>query len=206
MSSAEEVASASRRLYDLGWMRGTSGNVAVVGDGGIIITASGVDKSAVDADNTVIVDMDGRAMDGSHSRGLRPSAEAVVDARIIAASGARAVVHVHALSAVIAAERWPDGIALVDVEQLKGIGRGGEADPVLVPVVANSQDMTDLSDRVTAAMDTGVPAVVVARHGLYAWGDSLGQAMERTESLDWLFEYALRLDALPSADLGLGRA
>jgi len=62
--------------------------------------------------------------------------------------------------------------------------------------VTNSQDMADLSARILAARDPGVPGVVVAEHGLYAWGDSLGQAIDRTESFDWLFDYALRLDRL----------
>jgi methylthioribulose-1-phosphate dehydratase len=65
-----------------------------------------------------------------------------------------------------------------------------------VPVVANSQDMADLSARILAARDPGVPGVIVAEHGLYAWGDSLGQAIDRTESFDWLFDHALRLDRL----------
>ena len=193
MSTAESLARASRRLYALGWMRGTSGNVSVRDDAEILVTASGIDKSAVEASDAVFIDANGDALPGQDRR---PSAEAPVHAAVIAKAGDLAVVHVHSLAAVEAAARWPQGVPLVDVEQLKGIGRGAHADLVVVPVVANSQDMADLSTRILAARDPGVPGVIVAEHGLYAWGDSLGEAIDRTESFDWLFDHALRLDRL----------
>ncbi len=192
-TAAEALARTGRRLYDLGWMRGTSGNVSVRDGDHLLVTASGVDKSALEAAHAVVTDASGTPSLGQPHR---PSAEAEVHAAILRASGAHAAVHVHALSSVVAAARWPDGVPLVDVEQLKGIGRGAHGDEVIVPVVANSQDMADLSERVVHAMDVGVPCVIVAEHGLYAWGGSLGEAVDRTESLDWLFDYALRLDAL----------
>jgi methylthioribulose-1-phosphate dehydratase len=192
-SPADALARTGRRLYELGWMRGTSGNVSVRDGARLLITASGVDKSSLEAAHAVATDERGVPSAGQPHR---PSAEAEVHAAILRASKANAAIHVHALSSVIAAARWPDGVPMSDVEQLKGIGRGAHGDRVVVPVVANSQDMADLSERVVQAMDTGVPCVIVAEHGLYAWGSDLGEAVDRTESLDWLFEYVLRLDAL----------
>lgn len=193
MSTAEDLARASRRLYALGWMRGTSGNVSVRDGEAILVTASGIDKSAVDADDAVFIDDAGGPLAG---QAHRPSAEAPVHAAVITRLGAGAVVHVHSLAAVEAAARWPEGVPLRDVEQLKGIGRGAHGDAVVVPVIANSQDMADLSGRLLARHDPAVPGVIVAEHGLYAWGGSLGEAIDRTESFDWLFEHALRLDRL----------
>ena len=193
MSAADDLAHASRRLYALGWMRGTSGNVSVREGSQILVTASGIDKSAVEPADAVLIDARGEAHPGQHGR---PSAEAPVHAAVITELGAEAVVHVHSLAAVEAAARWPEGVPLIDVEQLKGIGRGAHGDAVTVPVVANSQDMADLSARILAAHDPGVPGVIVAEHGLYAWGSSLGEAIDRTESFDWLFDHALRLDRL----------
>jgi methylthioribulose-1-phosphate dehydratase len=193
MSTADDLALASRRLYALGWMRGTSGNVSVRDGADVLVTASGIDKSSVQATDAVLIDVSGQALP---DQGRRPSAEAPVHAAVIAEVGADAVVHVHSLAAVEAAARWPEGVPLVDVEQLKGIGRGAHGDTVIVPVVANSQDMADLSRRILQARDPGVPGVIVAEHGLYAWGSSLGEAIDRTESFDWLFDHALRLDRL----------
>lgn len=193
MSAADDLARASRRLYALGWMRGTSGNVSVREGSEILVTASGIDKSAVEPADAVRIDARGEGLPGQHSR---PSAEAPVHAAVITELGADSVVHVHSLAAVEAAARWPEGVPLIDVEQLKGIGRRAHGDAVTVPVVANSQDMADLSARILAARDPGVPGVIVAEHGLYAWGSSLGEAIDRTESFDWLFDHALRLDRL----------
>ena len=193
MSAADDLARASRRLYALGWMRGTSGNVSVRDGAEILVTASGIDKSAVEPEDAVLIDARGDALPGQERR---PSAEAPVHAAVITEAEVESVVHVHSLAAVEAAARWPDGVPLIDVEQLKGIGRGAHGDAVTVPVVANSQDMADLSARILAARDPGVPGVIVAEHGLYAWGSSLGEAIDRTESFDWLFEHALRLDRL----------
>ena len=193
MSAADDLARASRRLYALGWMRGTSGNVSVRDGSEILVTASGIDKSAVEPDDAVLIDARGAALPG---QSRRASAEAPVHAALITEAEVESVVHVHSLAAVEAAARWPEGVPLIDVEQLKGIGRGAHGDAVTVPVVANSQDMPDLSARILAARDPGVPGVIVAEHGLYAWGSSLGEAIDRTESFDWLFEHALRLDRL----------
>lgn len=193
MSTADDLARASRRLYALGWMRGTSGNVSVRDADGILVTASGIDKSAVESADAVRIDAGGAALPGQERSA---SAEAPVHAALITEAGAGAAVHVHSLAAVEAAARWPEGVPLVDVEQLKGIGRGAHGDLAIVPVVANSQDMAELSARILAARDPGVPGVIVAEHGLYAWGSSLAEAIDRTESFDWLFEHALRLDRL----------
>jgi len=192
----EQVADTTRRLYDLGWMRGTSGNVsAVLSDDPRVlsVSASGVAKHAMTSAHAVHTDALGAALTGQV---MRPSAEARVHAAVIEATGARGVVHVHALSSVLAAARWPTGVVLQDAEQLKGIGREAHGDRVVVPVVANSQDMEQLSADILAHLDPQVPGVIVAEHGLYAWGASLEDAVHRTESLDWLFDYALGLDAL----------
>ena len=193
---AEQVAETTRRLYELGWMRGTSGNVSMVESDDprvFAVSASGIAKHAMTSAHAVRTDDRGAALPGQE---LRPSAEARVHAAVIQATGARGVVHVHALSSVLAAARWPGGVPLQDSEQLKGIGREAHGDRVVVPVVPNSQDMELLSADILAHLDPEVPGVIVAEHGLYAWGNSLEDAVHRTESLDWLFDLALGLAAM----------
>jgi methylthioribulose-1-phosphate dehydratase len=48
-----------------------------------------------------------------------------------------------------------------------------------------------LGDRLAAALQPGVPAALVARHGLYAWGADLTQARHHTEIVVWLLEFVL---------------
>src|SRR5205085_7432354 len=100
------------------------------------------------------------------------SDEAALHARIAAATGAGAVVHVHPLAAVVAGRRSPDGVRLRGLEMLKALGRAADEE-VLVPVIPNSQDMDELAARFDAAHDPATPGVVVADLGLYSWGPDL---------------------------------
>jgi len=118
--------------------------------------------------------------------GVRPSAEAALHARLAAATGAGAVVHLHTLACVRAAARHPGGVTLAGLEMLKALGRPADGAPTRLPVVPNSQDMTMLGDAALAALEPGVPALLVAGHGLYAWGDDLRGARRHAEAVDWL--------------------
>ncbi|HEY7066250.1 MAG TPA: methylthioribulose 1-phosphate dehydratase [Chloroflexota bacterium] len=184
------LAIEAARIAALGWMRGTAGNLSLVLGREplrLAVTASGIDKGALGASDVVLVDERGAAVDPAEPR--RPSAESALHARIAALTGAGAVVHVHPLAAVLAADAHPNGLVVEGLEMLKGIGRAAEGDHVRLPVVANSQNMTVVGDRVAAALEPGVPAVLVARHGLYAWGADLTQARHHTEIVVWLLEF-----------------
>ncbi|WP_221351382.1 methylthioribulose 1-phosphate dehydratase [Streptomyces beigongshangae] len=183
------LAAESARFASFGWMRGTSGNLSVVLSRDplrLAVTASGHDKGELTPADVVLVDGRGAAVDGG-----KPSAEAALHARVAALTGAGAVVHVHTVASVALGRRSPDGIVLKDLEMLKGIGQPAHGVEVPLPVIANSQDMTVLGDRLEAARDPRMPAVVVAGHGLYVWGDTPRQARHHTEVVEWLLELEL---------------
>ncbi|AZS88241.1 methylthioribulose 1-phosphate dehydratase [Streptomyces griseoviridis] len=183
------LAAESARFASFGWMRGTSGNLSVVlarDPLRLAVTASGHDKGELTARDVVLVDGAGAAVAGG-----RPSAEAELHARVAALTGAGAVVHVHTVASVAVGHRSPEGIVFRDVEMLKGIGQPAHDVEVTLPVIANSQDMTVLGDRLEAAREPRMPAVVVAGHGLYVWGQSPRQARHHTEVVEWLLELEL---------------
>lgn len=188
------LAVEAARYTQLGWMRGTSGNLSVrLRDDPLrlAVTVSGKDKGELAQHDVVVVDETGAAAPEQPNAAGRPSAEAGLHGRIARVAGAGAVVHVHLLSPVLAAQRWPDGVRLRDLEMLKGLGRAAHDDLMTVPVVANSQDMTVLGDAFEAGFDPATPALIVARHGLYVWGEDLYQARHRAECLDWLLQFTL---------------
>ncbi|MCK2218422.1 methylthioribulose 1-phosphate dehydratase [Actinomadura sp. ATCC 31491] len=199
--AAEQVHAAGARLAveatrftSIGWMRGTSGNISEVVSREplrLAVTASGLDKGELLPTDVAVVGPRGEAVAVAGVAPLRPSAEAGLHARVAALTGADAVVHVHALNAVVAGHRWPGGVLLRDVETLKGIGRLAHDDEVTIPVIGNSQDMDELGDRFEAAFDPRTPAVIVAGHGLYAWGTDLKHARHVTECVEWLLSYKL---------------
>ncbi len=189
MSVGQRLADEAARYAAMGWMRGTSGNLSVVLGRDplrLAVTASGLDKGELTADDHVEVDERGEPVAGGV-----PSAEAGLHARIAAVSGAGAVVHVHALAPVLAAERWPGGVPLRDLEMLKGFGRAAHDDLVTVPVIPNGQDMRVLGDGFERGYRADTPALIVARHGIYVWGDDLRQARHRLECLEWLLRFAV---------------
>ncbi|MFG1705839.1 methylthioribulose 1-phosphate dehydratase [Nonomuraea sp. M3C6] len=196
LAAGGRLAAESARYTGFGWMRGTSGNLSEVVTRDplrLAVTASGLDKGELAATDVAVVGPDGAAVAVDGVEPLVPSAEAGLHARVAALTGADAVVHVHALSAVVAGHHWPKGVLLRDVETLKGIGRLAHDDEVLIPVIANSQDMVELGDRFEAAYDPRTPAVIVASHGLYTWGPNLRRARHVTECVEWLLSYAIAI-------------
>lgn len=191
------LAAEAARFASFGWMRGTSGNLSMVLSREplrLAVTVSGLDKGELTEADIVAVDADGNAVPASAAGwagDARPSAEAAVHARIAAVTGAGAVIHVHTVAAVAAGQRWPSGVELEGLEMLKGIGLPAEGLAVRVPVVPNSQDMVLLSGCIEQSRDPQVPAVIVAGHGLYAWGEDIRQARHHTEVVGWLLELAL---------------
>ena len=192
------LAAEAARFASFGWMRGTSGNLSVVLSREplcLAVTASGLDKGELNESDIAAVDADGNSVLATtavgQAGGARPSAEAAVHARIAAVTGAGAAVHVHTVAAVAAGRCWPSGVELEGLEMLNGIGVAAEGITVRVPVVPNSQDMELLSDRIEQSRDPRVPAVIVAGHGLYAWGKDILQARHHTEVVGWLLELAL---------------
>lgn len=49
--------------------------------------------------------------------------------------------------------------------------------------------MAELGDAFEKGFDPKVPALLVARHGVYVWGDDLMQARHRLECLEWLLRF-----------------
>ena len=192
-AAGRALAAESARFAAMGWMRGTSGNLSVVLDRDplrVAVTVSGLDKGELTSADVVVVDEDGAAIADQPRPDLPPSAEAALHARIAAVTGADAVVHVHAMAAVLAGHWYPEGVPLRDLEMLKGIGRAAHDETVVIPVVPNSQDMDEIAGAWTPRWDGRTPAFVVARHGMYAWGRDLAQARHHTEIVEFLLTFA----------------
>jgi methylthioribulose-1-phosphate dehydratase len=219
-AAGEALAAESARFAGFGWMPGTAGNLSVTlarDPLRLAVTASGLDKGELTACDIVLVDAFGEwvpdAADSSSGAGrpaaaltaptaelglaTRPSAEAGLHARIAAVTGAGAVIHVHALAAVRAGHAWPEGVELRDLEMLKGIGHSAHDERVVIPVVQNHQDMRVLGDdfervyRPATRSVAEVPALIVASHGIYAWGADLRQARWHLELTEALLQIAL---------------
>ncbi len=188
-----------RRFADRGWMLGTSGSLSVrLGDDPlrVLITVSGVDKGDLAPDHFLeVTDFTGIADPKASSEayfegGRRPSGETLVHEAIYRAiPDAGACYHIHSVAGTVVSLDGPTTFS--DLEMLKGIGRWEPGARVTVPVVPNHADIPTLARAVADAANPDVPGVLVAGHGIYAWGPDAERCRRHVEILEFLFQVAL---------------
>jgi methylthioribulose-1-phosphate dehydratase len=186
------LARVGRRFYARGWALGTSGNFSVVMSRRplrLAITQSGVSKR--DLRPAQILQCDERG--GVVGRTGRPSAETFLHIEIARRRRAGAVLHTHSVwSTVLSGRHAAEGGLLIEgYEMLKGLrGVTSHEHREWIPILDNDQDMRRLSRAVgkTLAEHEHAHALLLRRHGLYTWGDTLEEAERHVEILEFLLE------------------
>ena len=189
---ADQLAAVGRRFHARGWVLGTSGNFSAVVSHDplrLAITASSLDKGALDPSHILHVGDDCVVVSGAG----RPSAETLLHVAIVRQRRACAVLHTHSVWATVLsdAHAGDGGLEIAGYEMLKGLdGVRTHDHREWVPIVENDQDMTRLSAAVRGVLDAhaAAHAVLLRRHGLYTWGQSLAEAVRHVEILEFLFE------------------
>jgi len=189
---AGALAEIGRSFYQRGWVFGTSGNFsAVVSEHPLrlAITATGLDKGALDAQQFLEIDEAARVVCGN---GL-PSAETALHLAIVRARGAGAVLHTHSLWSTLLSDVYSaDGaVALEGFEMLKGLRDiHTHAHREILPILENSQDISQLAGKVQALLerDPSIHGFLLRRHGLYTWGHDLDEAKRHVEVLEFILE------------------
>jgi methylthioribulose-1-phosphate dehydratase len=190
---AAALADISHRFYGRGWVFGTSGNFSVVASRDpfrLAVTASGRCKRTLRADDVLIVDDEGQL--ASDSAG-RPSAETLLHVMIARRRRAGAILHTHSVWSTILSEAHAarGGLAIEGYEMLKGLhGVTTHEHRAWIPILDNDQDMPRLARVLdaTLAEHPGAHAVLLRRHGMYTWGETLADAERHVEILEFLFE------------------
>lgn len=171
---------ACHRLADLGLTQGTSGNVSVRRDGGLLITASGVSLAALTEDD--VVAMRG---DGSWRGAARPSTEWRLHRDLLAARPEiGAVVHTHSTYATaLSCLRAP----IPAFHYMVAIAGGAD-----IPCAAYATFGTEaLSEAALHALE-GRTACLLANHGVVALGRDLDEAVTRAHEVEVLAkQYAI---------------
>jgi len=212
---ANLIPSLCKQFYTLGWVTGTGGGTSIRKDAHIFIAPSGVQKELIQPRDIFVMDYAGR----SYLRRppvLKPSACTPL---FMAAfdRGAGCSIHTHSQWAVLVtllveqdAKAANEDVAgrcfeIKEIEQIKGIPRGrdkqgmlGYFDTLKIPIIENTAHEEDLSSSLEAAMEKypDTYAVLVRRHGIYVWGDDVSKAKTQAESLDYIFQLAVRMREL----------
>jgi methylthioribulose-1-phosphate dehydratase len=196
---AENLAEAGRAFYSRGWALGTSGNFSAVVSREplrLAITSTGLDKGRLKAEQFVEIDDGSEVVRGAG----KPSAEALLHLMVVRAVNAGAVLHTHSVWSTVLSG-WhaaQHGIALEGYEMLKGLeGVRTHKHREWLPILENSQDMTELADKVSATLREapGIHGFLLREHGLYTWGASLQEAKRHVEILEFLMEVLVRAGA-----------
>jgi len=174
------------------WVPATAGNFSFRdGESGrIFITASGLDKGAVTPDDLLEIDLDCTVLAGAGKPSAETSLHGVIYRRF---EEAGAIVHVHSVWNTLLSERFADAgaVPLEGYELLKALsGVATHEHRELVPVLENSQEYVGLAAELEAALRNypGTHGVLLRRHGLYTWGESVAGARRHLEALEFLFE------------------
>ena len=207
----DQLRAVGREFHSRRWSLGTSSNYSVVVSRDpleLLITVSGKDKSALGRDDFVRVDAAGKPVDGS---GRKSSAETLLHCLIAGmVPGVGAVLHTHSTwGTILSGADLPRGrVRIEGYEMLKGLEGIATHDTfVEVPIFANTQDMTELAQRIRhrfAALDWSAArppchGFLLSRHGLYTWGRDLAEARRHIEIFEFLFECVARSRMLPGA-------
>ncbi|HTZ99059.1 MAG TPA: methylthioribulose 1-phosphate dehydratase, partial [Candidatus Aquilonibacter sp.] len=197
-AEAEALCATARWCYARGWAPATSGNFSVRASGEeqdhVLITPSGMDKGALMPDDLIEVDFEGRVVKG----GGKPSAETGLHLVIYRARlDTGAILHVHSVwNTLISGQYAARGhVPIEGYEILKGLSEVSTHEhDERVPIIENTQDYSLLCERLRAVLDEnpGAHGILLSRHGLYTWGDSVAEARRHLEALEFLFEVEVR--------------
>jgi methylthioribulose-1-phosphate dehydratase len=200
---ASALSKAMANIHQRGWCDGTGGNFSCVLERDpllLLMAPSGVDKGTVAPRDLIQVSGEGAVVAGKG----KASAETALHVEIVNSCGAGAVLHTHSQAGTLlshwALHQGADGqpsaqgyLNLRDLEMLKGLdGIKTHACTVQIPVFANDQDLPALSMRVRPLLADAPHGVLIAGHGLYAWGRNLGSAVRHLEILEFLLEQRWR--------------
>ncbi len=199
----EECCEANRALPASGLVDLTFGNVSVldVEAGVLAIKPSGVSYAALRPENMVLVDLDGRVVEGD----LRASSDTPTHRHLLRDfAGVRSVVHTHSRRAVAFAQagREIPCLGTTHADYFHG--------PVPVTRALTPEEIESDYEWNTGAVivetfakiaPLDVPAVLVRGHGPFTWGASAAKAVENAVALEIIAQMArdaLLLD--PGAD------
>lgn len=161
-----ELVDLGRRLNEGGLNQGTSGNLSVRVEGGLLVTPTGLACDRLELEDPVEVGLDGRVP--AHQRA--PSSEWRIHRDLyLAREDLHAVVHVHSMFATTLSMV---GMGIPAVHYMVAVAGGN--DVRCAPYATFGTQA--LSDVVLEAM-TGRKACLMANHGMLAAGATLAEAL-----------------------------
>lgn len=176
------------------WTPATSSNFSYkIVENAFAISRSGVDKSKFDITDILIIDQNANILPPYEGKS---SAETLIHLAIYEmVPEAWSVLHTHSDHATVLSRLVSPGESLYfkDYELSKGLyGNTTHEMTIELPVLPNAQDMEGFSYEVKKLLKEkpSIHGFIMQGHGLYTWGNSIGDAKRHIES----FEFLLKCD------------
>jgi len=196
------LAEMARDFHARGWMAGTAGNLSARDPhqaSTFWITASGLAKGRLDSDDFLRIDLAEDRVVERFNDSAKPSAETSIHHVIYRLfPQAQACLHVHSVAACLATAQCAadcSELPLPPLEMLKGLGIGEQRPVVTLPLFPNHLHVpaiaAEIRQRFTATPPM-LPALMILGHGVTVWGNSLQEAYNRIEIIEFLMSYLAR--------------
>ncbi|MDJ0834966.1 MAG: methylthioribulose 1-phosphate dehydratase [Acidobacteriota bacterium] len=192
--TATNLAQAVRFLAERGWTPATSSNFSarLPFPNRIAISRSGIDKYTFGSEHVMVVDNAGEAVAPADAR---PSAETLLHTLLYKwDQSIGAVLHTHSLHGTVLSIEAGDALRISGFEILKGLAGNITHDMTeVVPILPNSQDMTELAAQVSERLKPETHGFLIAGHGLYTWGKTIADARRHVETFEFLFDCLMNM-------------
>jgi methylthioribulose-1-phosphate dehydratase len=184
----DELVRVARLCYERGWSYGTAGNFSLRGRNDVVWQSpTGLPKG--DLRRELFIPVDLRSGQAINPQSPTPSLEMPVHLGIlrgIDAGRARSVVHTHPPALARLSARG--ALAFEGQEMQKALGAADHVGRLDIPVLPNPTvaAMRGLAETLGQHLNPKVPMVVLAGHGIYAWGTSPLEALAYIEAAEYL--------------------
>ena len=179
----QEIVDYGKKMSSAGLSKGTSGNISAYDPvcGYMAISPSGLDYFETNAEDIVILDLDGNIVEGNR----KPSSEHALHATIYKLHpDARGVVHAHSTyCTTFACLKKP-------IEAVHYLLAGAQTYRIPCADYA-TYGTEELAEKVRQVKGNGL-AMLLANHGMVAFGPSLSKAFNVAENVEWVAEIQWR--------------
>ncbi len=191
------------KFYTLGWCTGTGGSISLKDTKRdlIYMAPSGVQKELMKPQDIFV--LNGKDSSTLHTplndegQPAKLSECAPLFQSAYELRGAGAVLHSHAIEAVMVTLDCGDEFRVTGLEMIKGIKGNAYDDTLVVPVIENTPRECQLTASLRDAIERypNTYAVLVRRHGIYVWGEDWKAAKRHAECYHYLFSAYLKMKA-----------
>lgn len=183
----KELVKTAKACYDRGWSHGTAGNFSLRGRDGLVWQSpTGLNKGELDPENFIPIDLaSGKPVPPGN---LRPSGEMPMHLAVyLAVPSAMTVVHTHP-PALVELSRGGKDLIFQGEEMQKHLGCHDHTETLKIPVIKNPtpEEMPAMTLGAAPYIAAKVPMVVLATHGVYAWGRTPMEALSFIEAAEFL--------------------